>query len=154
MNKRGFTLVEVIIVSALILLLSLTAFQTADIVNTREKEERLRISLLEMRAAIDRFQQNDHDGDNEHRFPLTINELLTNKDPNTGGFYLRRLPLNPFLGETKWDIASKTTLDGSSDHWEEISNPMQGMSDNTPIVDIRCSSTVGISLNGTPYKNW
>ena len=147
-KRTGFTLVEVIIVSALILLISLTAFQTADIVNTREKEERMRSCLLEMRAAMDRFHQNNL------RFPVSIDELLTTVDPEKNSFYLRRFPINPMLGVTKWDIASKTSIDGIGETWEEISNSSMGMSDASPIVDIRCSATVGIGLNGIEYRHW
>lgn len=145
---KGFTLIEVVVVTALILLISLTAFQTADIVNTREREERMRNSLLEMRSAMDRFHQNNL------RYPVSIDELLTGVDPDKGSFYLRRFPLNPFLGESKWEIATRTSIAGTGDVWEEISLSSMGMSDGAPIVDIRCSSTVGIGLNGIEYKNW
>ncbi|MFZ5953045.1 MAG: type II secretion system protein [Candidatus Rifleibacteriota bacterium] len=145
---RGFTLVEVVIVSALILLVSLTAFKTAEIVSVREKEDRLRLSLLEMRSAMDKFHQD------QLRFPLDLNELLNTAVPLKGGFYLRRLPLNPLFGTVKWEIASRTSLDGSYDHWEEITLPSQKMSDNTPIVDIRCPDAAGEGLNGILYRNW
>ncbi len=145
---KGFTLVEVVVVSALILLISLTAFQTADIVNTRENEERMRSCLLDMRAALDRFHQANL------RFPLNFNELLTGTDPIRGSFFLRRFPINPLLREPKWEIASRTSLDGSYNHWEVITAPGDGMSDATPIVDVRCPPEAGTGLNAIEYKNW
>jgi general secretion pathway protein G len=147
-KKNGFTLVEVIIVTALILLISLTAFQTAEIVNTREKEERMRHALLEMRAAMDKFHQD------QLRFPNTFDELLTTVVPGKGGFYLRRLPLNPMFGESRWEIASRTSIDGSYNHWEEITASSQGMSDGAPILDVRCPPAAGTGLNGIEYQNW
>lgn len=151
---RGFSLVEVVIVSALILLVSLTAFQTAEIVNTREKEERMRQALLEMRLALDKFHQD------QLRFPRSFDELLTTSVPDKGGFYLRRLPLNPLLGEVKWEIASRTSLDGSYDHWEEITTSADSISIVAPeiiappIVDVRCPTAAGEGLNGIPYDEW
>lgn len=69
--KSGFTLVEVVVVTALILLVSLVGIQTADVVSQREKEERLRYSLLEMRAALDLYFQD------KTEFPDRLDDLLT-----------------------------------------------------------------------------
>jgi hypothetical protein len=126
----------------------MTAFETADIVNTRTKEERLRQCLLDMRSALDRFHQVNL------RFPDNFDELLNGTDPIRGSFFLRRFPINPLLKEPKWEIASRTSLDGSYYFWEVITASNQNMSDSTPIVDVRCPDEAGVGLNRIEYKNW
>ena len=111
-----------------------------------------------MRTAIDRFQQYSHTifdlaPPSAPRFPLSLEEMLTKPDPH-GGFFLRRPVMNPLFSAFRWEIASRTSLDGSLDNWHEISSPNQGMPDNSPIVDIRCPAGSGTGLNGIPYQNW
>lgn len=130
----------------MILVLSFAAFQTADIVSQREKEEQLRITLLEMRGALDQFHQENL------RFPDSIHELLT-APRSLGAFYLRRFPLNPMLASTVWEIASQTTLTGSSDYWLKIFSADTSIP-NGPVIDIRCPPEAGTGLNGIPYEQW
>jgi general secretion pathway protein G len=147
-GRQGFSLVEVVVVSGLVLMISLVAFQTAEIVTQREKEDRLRSALLEMRAALDAFHQD------QIRFPDTITELLTTPRPG-GGFYLRRLPLNPLnqpFPAVKWEISGRTSREGTTDVWVEITDPAPTI--GLPIVDIRCPAAAGTGLNGLPYFQW
>jgi len=159
-QKSGFTLVEVVIVSALILLGSLVAFHTAEIVSQREKEERMRYALLEMRAALDKFFEDSYQNPaipvlEKPRFPKTIAELINTKRPIPGGsFYLRRLALNPMAGEIRWQL---TGSNGTSEEILVITDAVSAFVDATmTIVDIRCPDTVlpATGLNGIPYKEW
>ena len=147
-HTKAFTLVEVVVVTALILVVSLAGFQTAEIVSQRNKEEQLKKALLEMRAALDKYHQD------KLQFPNTFNDLLTEK-PAEGGFYLRRFPINPMLAEVKWEIASKTSLTGIDDKWIEATNKDVSILGG-PIVDVRCPplTTGGTGLNGIAYENW
>lgn len=151
--RSGFTLVEVIVVSALILLVSLLGFQTADVVSQREKEDRLRSSLLEMRLAMDQYHQ-DH-----LKFPDSIQQLIDTPrvfKSTTYGRYLRRFPLNPldanFPPARRWEVSGKTSLAGTTDVWTEITDPAATI--GMPIVDIRCPPDAGTGLNGIPYQSW
>lgn len=146
MYRKGFTLLEVVVASALILILSYAAFQTADIVTQREKEEQLRITLLEMRSALDQFHQENL------RFPDSIHELLT-APRSLGAFYLRRFPLNPILASTAWEIASQTSLTGLTDYWLKIYTADSSIPDGQ-VIDIRCPPEAGTGLNGIPYEQW
>jgi type II secretory pathway pseudopilin PulG len=145
LRSSGFTLAEVVVVSALILMISLVGFQTAEIVGQREKEDRLRSSLLEMRAAFDLFHQD------QLRFPNTIDELLTTARAG-GGFYLRRLPLNPMFASVKWEVSGQTSREGTTDVWVEILNSTTAI--GKPILDVRCPDAAGTGLNGIAYKQW
>lgn len=149
--KSAFTLIEVVIVSALVLLFSLVAFETTEIVNQRDKEDRLKSCLLEMRAALDDFHVDNH-ADGSHtekfRYPDTLDELVNTATPK-GGFYLRRIPINPMFSAVKWEVSDKTSLAGTTDVWQDLSAYTGG-----PIVDVRCPPSAGIGLNGIPYKDW
>lgn len=155
--NQGFTLVEVIVVSALILLISLVGFQTADVIAQREKEDRLRYALLEMRAAMDLYHQE------KTVFPKSFDELLNSKRfGNAYGYYLRRLPLNPIYGTVKWEIASQTkrvyaTPAEEQAHWKEISNSaaiIGVVGDEKPVIDVRCPEPGYTSLRGDSYTQW
>lgn len=158
---RGFTLVEVVVVSALILLASLVAFHTAEVVSQREKEERMRYALLELRATLDSFFQDSYQNPaileaDKPRFPLSIHELLTTKRPVAGGsFYLRRLPLNPMFAATRWQLIGNDGIGGEElKIITDASMTFDGA--NMKIVDIRCPDDVfpADGLNGIPYKEW
>ncbi len=149
MRRFGFSLVEVVVVSALILLVSVVGFQTADVVAQREKEERLRYALLEMRAAMDIFHQD------KLRFPNSFNELMITPRSINGsnyGYYLRRLPLNPIFGSVRWQVSSKTSRTGSGDVWTEISTSTATI--GAPIIDVRCPDPAYTSLRGDAYSLW
>jgi len=139
--KKGFTLVEVVVVTALILLVSLVGIQTADVVSQREKEERLRYSLLEMRSALDLYFQD------RLTFPATITELLTQPRLLNGsnyGFYLRRIPLNPFFNSEHWTYATGT--------FDVNGTP------KTVVVDVFCPSqgntAMDQAIDNSFYTEW
>lgn len=146
MTAKGFTLLEVVIASTLILVISYSAFQTAEVVSQREKEEQLRSSLLEMRSALDQFHQDNL------RFPDTFIELLEAPRP-LGAFYLRRFPLNPMFATITWEIASQTSINGENDSWLEISTAAATINGGS-IIDVRCPASAGTGLNGIPYQHW
>lgn len=146
MTAKGFTLLEVIIASTLLLVVSYSTFQTAEVVSQREKEEQLRSSLLEMRSALDQFHQDNL------RFPDTFIELLEAPRP-LGAFYLRRLPFNPMFATISWEIASQTSINGENDYWLPISTATAVINGGS-IIDVRCPASAGTGLNGIPYQNW
>ena len=154
MLRSGFTLVEMIVVSALMLLISLVGLYTADLVSQREKEERLRYALLEMRAAMDIYHQE------RTVYPDSFNDLLTKKRfGDTYGFYLRRLPINPFFGVVKWEIASQTKRIYASPtdeqaHWQLIDDPLDTMTPLNPIIDVRSPDPGYLSIRNDSYTQW
>jgi len=96
---NGFTLVELLVVLAIIaMLLSLAApryFNSMD----KSKETVLRENLAMTRQALDKYF-----GDNG-KYPDTLDDLITKK-------YLRSLPVDPFTeSSTTWTIISPDTPD-------------------------------------------
>jgi general secretion pathway protein G len=88
-NRRGFTLIELVIVMATIaLLLTLASpryFNTID----KGKVSVQRQNIATIRDAIDKFH-----GD-QGRFPETLDELVSER-------YLRAVPVDPFTTAPDW----------------------------------------------------
>lgn len=153
--RSGFSLIELVVVSALILLVSLVGVQTADLVSQREKEDRLRYSLLEMRAALDLYHQE------KTIFPTSFNDLLnTKRFDGSYGYYLRRMPINPLFGTVKWEIASQTqrnyaNITEEQAHWQALTDPsVTILPVPAPIVDIRSPDPGYNSIRGDSYLQW
>jgi len=54
--QKGFTLMELMVATMILSILTLMAFPLARVTIQREKEKRLRTALWEMRDAIDRYK--------------------------------------------------------------------------------------------------
>lgn len=119
-----------------------------EVFSQRDQEERLRDSLVEMRAALDLYNQDFL------QYPTSFEVMKVTKRLDGEGFYLRKFPINPMNGTQTWEIASRTTLPGTNDKWNTIVRISDQMSDVTPIVDIRCPANAGTGINGIPYKEW
>jgi general secretion pathway protein G len=91
LRGRGFTLIEIVVVMAILGLLLTIALprylQTID----RGKEQVQRQNLAVMRDAIDKYY-----GDNG-QYPESLDELVARH-------YLRRVPEDPVHGSSKWVV--------------------------------------------------
>lgn len=90
-ERRGFTLIELVVVMALIgLLLSIAAPRfLGSLDQGRESVRRQNIAV--MRGAIDQFR-----GD-QGRFPETLEELVAKR-------YLREVPMDPVTERSDWRV--------------------------------------------------
>ena len=155
-TERGLTLIELVIVVAIIGILASAVAPLANISKKRAKEFELKRSLRILRSGIDRYKKAyvDKKIDNEigrSGYPESLLELIEGvkdvKDP--GGrmiYFLRRLPRDPMnmnefisAGET-WEIRAYENEPGDFSGGEDI-------------YDIRSSSDE-IALDGTAYKEW
>ena len=155
MNSKGVSLVELVSVSAIIAILAMTALPVAHTVIKREKELKLRQSLRTIRMAIDSFyfdvqrfpgiRNNVLDGTNEEGFPEEMEWLVEGVDigdaVGTKLKYLRRIPVDPFTGESEWDTKSSRDRPGSL------------FSDGINIFDVHSKSDA-VALDGTHYNEW
>jgi general secretion pathway protein G len=125
MYRRGFTLIELIVVLAIIaLLVSLVApryYRTLD--NAREAS--LKTSLNVMRDAIDKFVAD------KGNYPASLEELVKKG-------YLRQIPEDP--------------LTGSRDSWQMLP-PQPDSQVKGTVADVR-SGARGTAQDGQPYSNW
>jgi general secretion pathway protein G len=85
-RQGGFTLIEMMIVVAIISILATMAMPNFQRALVRAKETSLRRSLFVMRDTIDQFYA-DHG-----RYPDRLEDLVDSK-------YIRQIPLDPFTGK-------------------------------------------------------
>ena len=90
-----------------------------------ERESSLRMNLLLMRGAIDRYSTN------VGHAPRSLNQLVES------GF-LKAIPVDPITGRRDWD---------------EATTDLMCYQDLLVLEDVHSSSTV-ISSKGTPYREW
>lgn len=149
------TLVELICVSAIILVLAGVAIPVAQTTVKRQKEIELRRALREIRTALDRFQvdaqrypgirTNLLNTVNEEGFPEELEWLVEGVDigdsAGTRIKYLRRIPRDPITRSSEWLTRS------SRDRPDSL------FSDGINIFDVR-SKSEKIALDGTRYSEW
>jgi general secretion pathway protein G len=93
-SSRAFTLVELLVVMAIIALLMSIAVPRYFHSTDRAREAVLKENLLQMRDAIDKFY-----GD-RGRYPDTLEDLVSRK-------YLRRIPPDPMTDSaTTWQVVA------------------------------------------------
>jgi len=154
-GERGFTLVELVCATAILVVLAALALPVANTLLKRQKEVELRRALREIREALDRFQfdttryagiRTKHlNAANEEGYPEELKLLVEGVDTGELGLpqlkYLRRIPLDPMTGNAEW--ATRSTRD----------RPDSLFTDGINIFDVRSKSD-RVGLNDVPYKKW
>jgi general secretion pathway protein G len=106
-RQRAFTLVEMLVVCAMLSILALAVMPMAEIAQQRWKERELRDALREIRAAIDGYKA-QHDAAMQGRpstgsgYPPSLQDLLAGfAAPGSAAArpLLRRLPRDPFADD-------------------------------------------------------
>jgi general secretion pathway protein G len=145
--ERGFTLLELIIATAILLVLSTMVVPLARVSITREKERMLRNDLWQMRDAIDRYkdaadQQRFQTKVDSQNYPPDLETLVKGVDVQGKKVrFLRQIPVDPLTGTTEWGMRSMQD-DPDSDSWGGQS-----------VFDVYTKSQ-GTGLDGTKYKDW
>jgi len=109
---RGFTLVELIVATAILVILTGLAVPMARVAIKREKERELRRDLWELRDAIDRYKDAADRGAFQIKvgsegYPPDLDTLV--KGVDVGGKkmrFLRRVPIGPMTNSTEWGLRS------------------------------------------------
>jgi general secretion pathway protein G len=148
--ERGFTLLELIVASTILLVLSTAALPVLRFTMMRAKETELRRDLREMRKAIDKYK--DAADSNlvitkvgSNGYPPDLETLV--KGVSYGGSgtqtvrFLRRIPVDPMTGRAEWSLRSVQD-DPDATSW---------CGDN--VFDVHSSSTA-VALDGTKYADW
>ena len=145
-GRRGFTLVELIVATAILVVLTGLAVPMARVAIMREKERHLRHDLWELRDAIDRYKDTADRGAIQIKvgsegYPPDLETLV--KGVDVGGKkmrFLRRIPIDPMTNSTEWGLRSMQD-DPTSDSWGGQN------------VDV-FTKAQGTGLDGTEYKEW
>jgi len=153
-NQRGYTFVELITVTAVLLILASIAVPLAQVASQRQKEAELRRALREMRTAIDRFKDAADQGviaptdlrpGNENYPPdlETLVEGVARQNDATGIplKFLRRVPIDPMTNGTDWGLRS----------YQDKPDTRSWGGQN--VFDVYTKSE-GEALDGTKYRDW
>lgn len=145
--ERGFTLIELIIATALLLILTTMALPLARLTVKREREHELRQDLWQMRDAIDRYKMDADRGAfqtkvDSQNYPPDLETLVKGVDIQGKKIrYLRKIPVDPMTKSTEWGMRSMQD-DPDSDSWGGQS-----------VFDVYTKSQ-DAALDGTKYKDW
>ena len=124
----GFTLIELMIVMAIIAVLMSVAIPIYNRSIIRSKESVLKNNLYTLRTVIDEYTYD------KQKAPQTLNDLVSDG-------YLRQVPVDPITGNAdSWKIIM-----------EDASNTVN--QSEPGIFDVR-SGADKTSLEGTPYSDW
>jgi len=135
-SEEGFTLLEMIVVVAMIGILASMIMPSLRPAPQRAKEAVLKTNLLAIRQSLDQFYS-----DKGH-YPSTLEEMVDEH-------YLRRVPVDPFTKSTDtWELIYEEVDDDFAPAETDLPE------DGAPgIFDVR-SGADGTAANGTPYSEW
>jgi|SRR5580704_13023286 general secretion pathway protein G len=143
----GFTLIELIVATAILVILTSLAIPLARVSIKRQREHDLRFDLWEMRDAIDRYKDASDRGAIQKKvgsegYPPDLDTLVKGVDVNGKKLkFLRRIPVDPMTGKDEWGMRSMQD-DPDSDSWD---------GDNVFDVYTKSEDT---ALDGSKYKDW
>ena len=156
MRTRGFTLIELVVVIAIVSLLATVAVPLGKMATQRVKESELRAALRELRTGIDAYKRAADEGRiivevNTSGYPPTLNALIEGvedaRDPNKSKIYImRRLPRDPLYPDSAAPPAETWGL-------RSYKSPPDDPQPGDDVFDIHSLAT-GVGLNGVPYREW
>jgi len=150
----GFTFIELLVTTAVLLVLASAALPLARVTMKRQRESELRKALREMRTAIDKFKDM---ADTQiiapmevpfgsEGYPKSLQALVdgvARSNDATGAKIklLRRIPIDPMTGEADWGMRS----------YQDRPDATAWGGQN--VYDVYSKST-GLALDRTKYKDW
>ncbi len=151
----GFTLIELVVTVAIVAILASGAIPLTHLATQRVKEQDLRSSLRQIRAALDAYKQAADSGviekkADESGYPPNLEVLVSGveniKDPRKPKIYfLRRLPRDPF--------ASAQLSAAQSWGKRSYQSPPEDPREGEDVFDVY-SAAEGSGLNGIAYREW
>jgi len=148
--QAGYTLAELVMVAAVMVILAGAALPAVKYTARRTKEMELRHDLRSMREAIDTYKRYSDMGLlpmdlGTEGYPAEMENLVEGVEI-AGQIdkklkLLRRIPVDPMTGEAEWGMRSYQD-EPDSDSWG-----------GENVYDVYSLSS-GVGLNGVPYREW
>ena len=153
-HDRGYTFVELLVVSVIVLIMASAILPLAKVTARRQRETELRYVLREMRTAIDKYKDAADLGNisplelkpGVENYPPDLQKLVDGvtaaNDPTGRKLkFLRRVPIDPMTRSTDWALRS---------YQDAVDAARWGGQD---VYDVRTTFD-GTALDGTKYKDW
>lgn len=151
---RGFTFVELLVVTTLLIILASAVMPMAKVTFQRQREAELRRNLREIRTAIDKFKDAADMGiigaqdlkTGSEGYPPDLETLVegVSRVGDASGTklkFLRRLPIDPMSNSTEW---------GKRSYQDKPDATSWG---GQNVFDVY-TKTEGKALDGTKYREW
>jgi general secretion pathway protein G len=152
--EHGYTFVELLVVSSIIIILASAVMPLAKVTATRAREAELRRALREMRTAIDKFKDAADLGQispldlktGAEGYPPDLQTLVdgvTAANDATGRKlkFLRRVPIDPMTKNAEWGMRSYQD-DADATRWG-----------GQNVFDVY-TTFEGTALDGSKYRDW
>ena len=154
MTQRGFTFIELLVVTSIVLILASAIQPLARVTIQRTREAELRRVLRDMRTAIDKFKdaadagqipttqlKANSEGDPPDLQTLVDGESVANDATGRKLKFLRRIPMDPTMGDDEWGLRAYQDKPDSSS-WS-----------GQNVYDVY-SKNQGTALDGSKYRDW
>ena len=151
---RGFTFIELLVVTTILLILASAIMPLAKVTVQRQREMELRRYLREMRVAIDKFKDAADAGvigafdlkAGAEGYPPDLETLVegvskVNDQSGTKLKFLRKIPIDPMTHSAEWGLRS----------YQDKPDATAWGGQN--VFDVYTKST-GTALDGTKYRDW
>ena len=152
-TERGFTFIELVVVTTILLVLASTVMPLAQVTMQRQREAELHRALREMRTALDKFKDAVDQGlipstelePANEGYPPDLETLVdgvavANDASGRKLKFLRRIPVDPMTRD-EWGLRSYQD-DPDSKSWG-----------GQNVFDVYTTSD-GTALDGTKYRDW
>jgi general secretion pathway protein G len=153
-GARGYTFVELLVVSTIVLILASAIMPLAKVTARRQREVDLRRALREMRTAIDKFKDQADLGNisplelkpGNENYPADLQVLVdgvsaANDATGRKLKFLRRIPIDPMTRSTEWGLRS----------YQDKPDATRWGGQN--VYDVHTTFN-GTALDGTKYLDW
>ena len=153
-RARGYTFVELLVVSTIILILASAIMPLARVAAQRQREAELRRALREMRTAIDKFKDAADLGQigsldlkaGGENYPADLDLLVegvaaVNDATGRKLKFLRKIPVDPMTRSTEW---------GKRSYQDKPDSTKWG---GQNVFDVY-TTFEGTALDGTKYRDW
>ena len=153
-GEHGYSFVELLVVSAIVLILASAVMPLTRVTMQRQREAELRRGLREMRTAIDRYKDAvdlgmigglEVEADNQG-YPASLEVLVEGVELASDATgrkmrFLRRIPFDPMTQGREWGLRS----------YDDEPDSRRWSGDNVYDVYTRSTAT---ALDGTRYDEW